>query len=80
MTTPSASPFALPGASPLPAAGLTIRVPGAAWQTTAWFIANADRLGIDSVAYDGKRWSRSDGWKPATTAAMTAVVATMAKI
>jgi hypothetical protein len=62
------------------ATGLVISVPGAAWQTAAWFIANADRLGIDSVAYDGKRWSRSDGWKPASSAVSTAVVATMAKI
>lgn len=62
------------------AAGLVIRVPGAAWQTASWFVANADRLGIDSVAYDGKLWSRSDGWKPAASAAKTAVVATLAKI
>jgi hypothetical protein len=62
------------------ATGLVIRVPGAAWQAAAWFIANADRLGIDSVAYAGKRWSRSDGWQSASSAVKTAVVATMAKI
>jgi len=57
-------------------AGRTVRVPGAAWQTAAWFVANADRLGIDAVAYDGKRWTRSNGWKPAT-GSTAAVVATM---
>ena len=33
--------------------------PAPAGQTAAWFVANADRLGIDSVAYDGKRWTRA---------------------
>lgn len=59
------------------ATGRSIRVPGAAWQTAAWFVANADRLGIDSVAYDTRRWSRADGWKDAP-GTKTAVVATMA--
>jgi hypothetical protein len=54
----------------------TVRVPGAAWQTAAWFVANADRLGIDKVAYAGKQWTRANGWKSATAPA-TAVVATM---
>lgn len=47
------------------ATGRTIRVPvrnRKAWQTTAWFVANADMLGIDSVAYRGRSWSRADGW------------------
>ena len=57
----------------------TIRVPGAHWQTVAWFVANADRLGVDSVAYDGKRWSRAHGWKSAA-AGTSAVVATLATI
>jgi hypothetical protein len=61
------------------ARGKTIRVPGAHWQTVMWFVANADRLGIDSVAYDGKRWSRADGWKSAP-AGKQAVVATLATI
>jgi hypothetical protein len=61
------------------ASGLTIRVPGAGWQAAAWFVANADRLGVDSVAYNGKRWSRSDGWHNAA-ASKSAVLATMAKI
>lgn len=59
--------------------GKTIRVPGAHWQTVAWFVANADRLGVDSVAYGGKRWSRADGWKSASTGS-TAVIATMATL
>jgi hypothetical protein len=42
----------------------------------AWFVANADRLGIDKVAYSGKQWTRANGWKSATAPA-TAVVATM---
>jgi hypothetical protein len=61
------------------ASGRTIWVPGAHWQTVAWFVANADRLGIDSVAYDGRRWSRADGWKsaPATGSAVVATLATI---
>ena len=61
------------------ASGRTIRVPGAGWQTTAWFVANADRLGVDSVGYGGKRWSRTNGWQAAPTGTR-AVVATMADI
>jgi hypothetical protein len=55
---------------------LTVRVPGAGWQTVAWFVANADRLGIEQVGYDGKRWTRADGWQPGG-ADPTAVTATM---
>lgn len=54
-----------------------VRVRGAGWQTTAWFIANADRLGIEQVAYSGWRWSRADGWKSDRGASPSAVVATM---
>jgi hypothetical protein len=61
------------------ATGLTISVVGGGWQAVAWFVANADRLGVDSVAYDGKRWSRAHGWQDAT-ASRAAVVATMAKL
>jgi hypothetical protein len=68
----------LPVNSPT-AHGKTIRVPGAGWQTAAWFVANADRLGVDSVAYGGKRWSRSDGWTAAKSG-RAAVVATMATV
>ena len=57
----------------------TIRVSGASWQTAAWFVANADRLGIESVSYSGRRWSRSDGWKKMTSST-SAVVATMATL
>ncbi len=41
-----------------------------------WMRANADRLGIDKVAFDGKQWTRAKGWQSATASA-TAVVATM---
>lgn len=56
----------------------TVRVPGARWQTAAWFVANADRLGIDKVAYNGRQWTRADGWKTSSAPA-AAVVATMAE-
>ena len=55
---------------------LTVRVPGASWQTAAWFVANADRLGIDKVAYNAKQWTRTKGWRPSSAPA-TAVVATL---
>jgi hypothetical protein len=58
------------------AVGKTVRVPGAGWQTVAWFVANADRLGIERVAYAGKVWTRTDSWQPGT-ATRDAVVATM---
>jgi hypothetical protein len=63
--------------NPPTTAGTTVSVPGASWQTAAWFVANADRLGIDRVAYKGTAWVRDKGWKPATAPA-TAVVATLA--
>jgi hypothetical protein len=54
----------------------TVRVPGAHWQTAAWLVANADRLGIEQVAYAGHVWTRTGGWKraPASSAAVTATM------
>jgi hypothetical protein len=59
------------------AAGRTVRVPGAHWQTASWFVANADRLGIEQVDYAGRRWTRTDGWKKNPKISTAAVVATM---
>lgn len=64
-------------ASPTAVGPRIVRAPGARWQTVAWFVANADRLGIEKVAYAGREWSRSDGWKKAPAASSAAVVATM---
>lgn len=55
---------------------LTVVVPGARWQTVAWFVANADRLGIEEVRYDRKVWSRTGGWKSSHDSA-AAVTATL---
>jgi hypothetical protein len=60
--------------------GARITVPGAAWQTVAWFVSYADRFGIDSVSYNGKQWTRTKGWHASKTAPRTAVVATMATV
>jgi hypothetical protein len=57
--------------------GLSVSVPGASWATAAWFVANADRLGLDSVSYAQRAWSRTKGWRDDTTAASDAVVATL---
>jgi hypothetical protein len=57
----------------------TVSVPGAAWQTAAWFVVNADRLGIDQVSYDAKVWTRAKGWKSGN-AGPSAVIATMAVV
>jgi hypothetical protein len=57
-------------------AGLSVRVPSARWQTVGWFVANADRLGIEQVRYNGKVWSRTGGWKSSSDSAV-AVTATM---
>ncbi|WP_375476951.1 hypothetical protein [uncultured Jatrophihabitans sp.] len=62
--------------TPAPA-GDTVRVPGAHWQTVAWFVANADRLGIEQVSYAGRTWTRPAGWRKDAKAAAAAVVATM---
>jgi hypothetical protein len=55
----------------------TVRVPGASWTTAAWFVANADRLGIDSVTYSQREWTRAHGWRGNKKAVTTAVIATM---
>ncbi len=54
----------------------TITVPGAGWKTAAWFVANAQRAGLQTVDYDGWRWSRTGGWKAQSSVAATAVSAT----
>jgi hypothetical protein len=54
-----------------------VSVAGAGWASAAWFVANADRLGIDTVAYAQRQWSRSKGWRTASSASAAAVVATM---
>ena len=57
-----------------------VRVPGAHWQTASWFVANANRLGIERVAYAGQQWTRTDGWHKNTQAGTDAVVATMYQV
>lgn len=54
----------------------TITVPGAGWKTAAWFVANAQRAGLETVDYDGWRWTRTGGWKVRAEAVATAVTAT----
>jgi len=66
----------LPVAKPTVSAR-TITVTGAGWATTAWLVCNADRLGIESVRYAGKRWKYSGGWKDDKQDA-SAVLATLA--
>lgn len=56
----------------------TISVPGAGWQTAIWFVANADRLGIDSVSYGAARWEREKQWYEAQTGTMSEVTAHLA--
>lgn len=68
----------LPVAAPQ-VSGANVTVPGASWATAAWFVANADRLGIDSVAYSARTWTRADGWSDSAAVA-SAVVATMAAV
>jgi hypothetical protein len=58
----------------------SVSVPGAAWATAAWFVANADRLGIDRVAYGGQAWTRADGWDEEPQAGTASVVATLAEL
>lgn len=58
--------------------GRTVTVPGGRWTTAAWLVANADRLGVDSVSYAAGRWSRTHGWRDDASASSSAVVAILA--
>ncbi|MBV9593077.1 MAG: hypothetical protein JO147_04675 [Actinobacteria bacterium] len=53
-----------------------VSVPGASWATAAWFVANADRLGIETVRFAAREWSRSHGWRTDTSSDQV-VVASM---
>ncbi|MBV9821060.1 MAG: hypothetical protein JO144_02355 [Actinobacteria bacterium] len=59
-------------------AAKTVTATGAGWATAAWFVCNADRLGIATVRHDGKRWSYTGGWQDDKSATSSAVVATLA--
>ena len=61
------------------ATSLKITVPGASWATASWFVAKADKFGIDSVDYSGQEWTRAHGWRTNKAATSTAVVATLQK-
>ncbi len=61
-------------------AGGRVTVPGAGWTTAAWFVANADRLGIDRVDAPGRTWTRADGWSGTATGQPTGVTATLATV
>ena len=65
--------------NPPTAVGKTITVPGAAWQTAGWFVANAERLGIESVGYAGHTWTREHQWRT-SAASHSEVVATLATL
>jgi hypothetical protein len=67
------------GISTPSAVGRTVRVPGARWQTASWLVANADRLGIDEVAYAGRTWTRAKAKWLSSSAPSSVVVATMHK-
>ncbi len=54
-------------------AGQSVTVPGAGWATAAWFVCNADRLGLDSVGFSGKQWTRGKGWRAASSSAEAVV-------
>ena len=66
------------GIGPPSVRGRTVTATGAGWPTVAWFVANADRLGIDRVSYAGSRWTRSDGWADDASVDSRAVVAALA--
>ena len=66
----------LPVAKPV-VAGSRITVPNASWTTAAWFVANADRLGIDEVDCAGGRWLRGKHWRTDASIGATGVVAVL---
>ncbi|MEV0193292.1 hypothetical protein AB0I39_32775 [Kitasatospora purpeofusca] len=47
------------------------------WAVAHWAVAQAQRLGIETVAYDGRIWRKAkseDGWKPQSTGTSTKLV------
>ena len=57
----------------------SVTVPGAAWATAAWFVANAQRFGLDSVGYNQRQWTRGKGWHTSITVDATSVVTVLHK-
>ena len=53
---------------------------GTPWATAGWLVAKADRLGIETVALDGRRWTRKDGWRVDSTVAPDRIRFEVAKI
>ena len=54
-------------------------MPGAAWATAAWFVANAERLGLDSVGYAQRQWTRTKGWQADSSVDASSVVTVLHK-
>ena len=54
-----------------------VSVPGAGWATAAYLVASGDRLGLDSVSYSGRTWTRGKGWKADANAANGSVSAVL---
>ena len=50
------------------------------WATAGWLVAKADRLGIEAVALDGRRWTRTDGWRVDASVAADRIRFEVAKI
>ncbi|HEY6745656.1 MAG TPA: hypothetical protein VI357_08045 [Mycobacteriales bacterium] len=50
------------------------------WAAAGWLVAKADRLGIETVALDGRRWTRTDGWGLDATAPRDRIRFEVAKI
>jgi hypothetical protein len=57
-----------------------LRPAASAWATVGWLVAKADRLGIEAVALDGRRWTRTDGWRVDSTATQDRIRFEVAKI
>jgi hypothetical protein len=53
---------------------------GTPWATAGWLVAKADRLGIEAVALDGRRWTRTDGWRVDSSVATDRIRFEVAKI
>jgi hypothetical protein len=53
---------------------------GTPWATAGWLVAKADRLGIEAVALDGRRWTRTDGWRVDSSVAADRIRFEVAKI
>ncbi|MFD0405454.1 hypothetical protein [Kitasatospora sp. NPDC127116] len=75
--TPDPATAALTSSSDAGADGGAVAERASGWEVAHWAVAQAQQLGIATVAYDGKIWRKSkseDGWQSQTSGTSTKLV------